>query len=252
MPDIVANSVLPADRQPLRLLTSDGHTLIGELALPLNAPIRGTVICMHPLPTHGGMMDSHVLRKMSWRLPALAGIAVLRFNTRGTTSAAGTSEGSFDASTGEGLDMHAAIAEVVRRGLPDPWLLGWSFGCDVVLRHGDVPPVRGAILLSPALRYASVEEMQSWNAGGRPIVCLIPEHDDYLKPAEARERFAVMSNADVRPVPEARHLWVGERFVQQVLDQVAGCIVPESIPLPREWDGPMERWSDLPTAPSPA
>jgi len=252
MPDIVANSVLPADRQPLRLLTSDGHTLIGELALPLSAPIRGTVICMHPLPTHGGMMDSHVLRKMSWRLPALAGIAVLRFNTRGTTSAAGTSEGSFDASTGEGLDMHAAIAEVVRRGLPDPWLLGWSFGCDVVLRHGDVPPVRGAILLSPALRYASVEEMQSWNAGGRPIVCLIPEHDDYLKPAEARERFAVMSNADVRPVPEARHLWVGERFVHQVLDQVAGCIVPESIPLPREWDGPMERWSDLPTAPSPA
>ena len=35
-------------------------------------------------PTAGGMMDSHVLRKASWRLPALAGLAVLRFNTRGT------------------------------------------------------------------------------------------------------------------------------------------------------------------------
>ena len=252
MGEIVASSVLPADRQSLRLMTADGHTLIGELALPVNGPVRGTVICMHPLPTHGGMMDSHLLRKMSWRLPALAGIAVLRFNTRGTTSAAGTSEGAFDASNGEGLDMHAAIAEVVRRGLPDPWLLGWSFGCDVVLRHGDVPPVHGAILLSPALRYATVEEMSSWNADGRPLVCLIPEHDDYLKPDEAIERFSVMKNADVRPVAEARHLWVGERFVRLVLDEVSDCIVPGSLPLPREWNGPMDRWSDLPTAPSPS
>ena len=35
-------------------------------------------------PTHGGMMDSHVFRKAAFRLPALAGLAVLRFNTRGT------------------------------------------------------------------------------------------------------------------------------------------------------------------------
>ena len=38
-------------------------------------------------------MDSHVFRKAAYRLPALAGIAVLRFNTRGTTSVQGTSEG---------------------------------------------------------------------------------------------------------------------------------------------------------------
>ena len=252
MGQIVANSVLPADRQPLRLTTADGHVLVGELALPLGAPVRGTVVCMHPLPTHGGMMDSHVLRKMSWRLPALAGIAVLRFNSRGTTSAAGTSEGTFDASNGEGLDLHAAINEIVGRGLPDPWLLGWSFGCDVVLRHGNVAPVQGAILLSPALRYASIDEMRAWNADGRPVVCLIPELDDYLRPEQARERFAVMDRADVRAVAEARHLWVGERFVRHVLDEVADCIVPGSAPLAAEWDGPMERWSDLPTVPSPS
>lgn len=252
MPEIVANSVLPADRQSLRLRTSDGLTLVGELALPIDGQVRGTVVCVHPLPTHGGMMDSHVLRKMAWRLPALAGIAVLRFNTRGTTSADGTSDGSFDASTGEGLDLQAAIAEVVRRGLPDPWVLGWSFGCDVVLRHGNVAPVRGAILLSPALRYATPAEMQAWNADARPVVCLVPEHDDYLKPPEAVERFAVMRHAEVRPVNDARHLWVGERFVRHVLDEVAGLVVPGSAPLPREWDGPMERWSDLPTGPSPS
>ncbi len=248
MEQIVANSVMPAERIPLQLRTSDGLTLVGELALPIGRPCVGTVVCVHPLPTHGGMMDSHILRKMAWRMPALTGIAVLRFNTRGTTSAAGTSEGSFDASDGEGRDLHAAIDEIVRRGLPNPWLLGWSFGCDVVLRHGDVDPVRGAILLSPALRYATAQEMAAWNASGRPVVALIPELDDYLQPPAARERFAVMDHAMVVPVDEARHLWVGERFVRIVLDEVAGLVAPGSAPLPREWDGPMERWNDLPTA----
>lgn len=252
MAEITATSVLPADRQALRLRTSDGLTLVGELALPAEGPVRGTLVCVHPLPTHGGMMDSHLLRKAAWRLPALSGIAVLRFNTRGTASADGTSEGAFDASDAEGLDLMAAIDEVVRRGLPDPWLLGWSFGCDVVLRHGDVPPVQGAILLSPALRYATADEMRAWNAGERPVVCLIPELDDYLRPPQAQVRFAIMEHAQVRPVAQARHLWVGERFVRHVLDEVSDIVVPGSAPLARDWDGPMERWSDLPTAPSPS
>lgn len=245
MAEIVANSVLPARRTPLTLRTSDGLTLVGELAEPVDRPAVATIVCVHPLPTHGGMMDSHVLRKMAWRLPALAGIAVLRFNTRGTSSAAGTSEGSFEASEGEGHDLRAAIDEVGRRGLPAPWLLGWSFGCDVVLRHGDVDPVHGAILLSPALRFATPQEMASWNAQGRPVIALVPEHDDYLQPDAARERFAVMAEARVIAVPEARHLWVGERFVRIVLDEVVGIVAAGAAPLPREWAGPMERWSDL-------
>ena len=107
-------------------------------------------------------MDSHVLRKMAWRLPALADIAVLRFNTRGTSSAAGTSEGDFDEARGEGLDVQAAVDEIVRRGLPDPWLVGWSFGTDVILKHAEIAPVRGAILLSPPLRYTTDAELARW------------------------------------------------------------------------------------------
>lgn len=245
MAEIVANSVLPARREALRLPTSDGLVLVGELALPLDREPAGTLVCVHPLPTHGGMMDSHVLRKMAWRLPALAGIAVLRFNTRGTTSAAGTSEGSFDEARGEGRDLAAAIGEAVRRGLPDPWLLGWSFGTDVVLRHGDVDPVQGAILLSPPLRFTDDDDLRAWDRGGRPLVCLVPEWDDYLTPDQARARFDLVRQADVRGVPGARHLWVGERFVRIVLDEVADIVVPGSAPLPVDWDGPMERWSDL-------
>ena len=88
---IRANSVLPAKRRDIELHTADGLTLVGELALPLHGGPVATLVCLHPLPTHGGMMDSHVFRKAAWRLPALAGVAVLRFNTRGTSSPHGTS-----------------------------------------------------------------------------------------------------------------------------------------------------------------
>src|SRR5512139_1497401 len=94
--NIRANSILPADREDIELHTADGVTLVGEIARPSDGPPVATLICLHPLPTHGGMMDSHVLRKAAWRLPALAGLAVLRFNTRGTSSARGTSGGAFD------------------------------------------------------------------------------------------------------------------------------------------------------------
>jgi len=243
--ELVANIVLPADREPVRLQTSDGLDLVGELALPAQARPAGTIICVHPLPTHGGMMDSHVLRKMAWRLPALADLAILRFNTRGTTSAAGTSGGTFDQGVGEGLDLAAAIDLVGERGLPDPWLVGWSFGTDVVLKHGNVDPVAGAILLSPPLRYTSQEELRPWAQTGRPLACLIPEHDDYLQPADAALAFAVVPQAELIPVAGARHLWVGERFVRVVLDEIVARVAPAASPLPTQWDGPFERWSDL-------
>jgi alpha/beta superfamily hydrolase len=242
---VVANSVLPARREPLRLHTSDGLALVGELALPMTASPAGTIVTVHPLPTHGGMMDSHVLRKMAWRLPALADLAVLRFNTRGTTSAAGTSEGAFDEARSEGLDLTAAIDEVHRRGLPDPWLVGWSFGTDVILRHGNVEGVAGAVLLSPPLRFTTAEELVRWNDPGRPLVCLVPEFDDYLVPEAARERFAPVAQADVRGIDGAKHLWVGEKHVKRVLDEVVGMVAPERSPLATEWDGPMDRWSDI-------
>jgi alpha/beta superfamily hydrolase len=245
VPDIVANSVLPACRELLTLTTSDGLRLVGELATPQDRAPAGTIVCLHPLPTAEGMMDSHVLRKAAWRLPALAGLAVLRFNTRGTTSRAGTSEGAFDAARGEGLDLAAALAEVIARELPDPWLVGWSFGTDVAIKHGNIDPVRGAVLLSPALRYSTDADLDSWARSGRPLVAVVPELDDYLRPHAARVRFARVPQAEVIAVDGARHLWVGEKYVRTVLDEVVRQVVPGAYPLPTAYDGPMERWSDL-------
>ena len=245
MPEIVATSVLPARRDPLVIRTDDGLRLVGELATPRDRAPVATMICLHPLPTHGGMMDSHLYRKAAWRLSALAGIAVLRFNTRGTTSAAGTSEGSFDAGEGEGFDLRAAVADADELGLPHPWLVGWSFGTDVVLRHGDLDPVEGAVLISPPLRFSTDADLDRWAASRRPLTALVPQLDDYLRPDEARTRFARVPQAEVVAVEGAKHLWVGEPYVRVVLDTIVSRLVPGSSRLPTEWDGPMERWSDL-------
>src|SRR6187551_1071826 len=130
---IRANSVLPARRREIELHTADGLTLVGELALPPDGDPVATLACLHPLPTHGGMMDSHVYRKAAWRLPALAGVAVLRFNTRGTSSVRGTSGGAFDNTVGERFDVGAAIEYTEFANLPHVWVVGWSFGADLAI-----------------------------------------------------------------------------------------------------------------------
>src|SRR4051794_724560 len=215
---IRANSVLPAHRENIELHTADGLTLVGELARPLDRAPVATLVCLHPLPTHGGMMDSHVFRKAAWRLPALAGIAVLRFNTRGTSSVRGTSGGAFDNGGGERFDVAAAIEYAEVADLPNIWLLGWSFGPALTLMHGLDPAVSGAVLLSPPLRFAQPSHLAAWAGSGKPLTALIPELDDYLRPAEAATRFAAIPQAEVVPVDGAKHLWVGD--AETVLDEV--------------------------------
>jgi hypothetical protein len=236
--EIRANSVLPARRRDIELHTADGLCLVGELALPADRAPVATVVCLHPLPTHGGSMDSHVLRKAAWRLPALAGVAVLRFNTRGTSSARGTSGGAFDGGRGERYDVAAAIEYAEFAELPSIWLVGWSFGTELVLRHGCDPTVVGAILLSPPLRSAGEADLAVWATSGKPLVALVPEHDDYLRPDEARSRFAAVPRATVVGVPDAKHLWVGD--VETALDEVVRHVAPDAYPLPRAWAGAME------------
>ena len=249
--ELRANLVLPARREALTLYTGDGLALVGELARPADREPVATLVCLHPLPTHGGMMDSHVLRKASWRLPALAGMAVLRFNTRGTLSAAGRSEGEFESGEGEGLDVEAAVAYATSAGLPRIWLLGWSFGTDLALRHGLLPGVEGAILLSPPLRFSDAADLDRWGASGRPVVALVPELDDYLRPEEAVERFARVPQARIVAVEGAKHLWVGEPFVRRVLDEVVAAVVPGAAPLPTAWEGPFETHNDIPSSRAP-
>lgn len=230
--EIGAVTVLPAHRADIEIVTEDGLTLVGELASPVSGRIAATLITLHPLPTHGGFMDSHVLRKASWRLPYLADVAVLRFNTRGTSSPRGTSQGQFDEGVGEGADVRAAVQFAVDRGLPHRWLVGWSFGTELALMHGADLDVEGAVLLSPPLTRARQQHLERWARTDKPVAAFVPEFDDFLRPDQAVPAFAALTQARVIPVEGAKHLWVGEKYVRIVLDLLTDAVVPGAAPLP--------------------
>ena len=228
------STILPAQRTAFTVTTSDAQTLIGEVAAPISG-YTGAMLCLHPLPTAGGMMDSHIYKKAANRLPAMSGIEVIRFNTRGTTSEAGTSTGVFDNGGAERFDVEAMMTYCLDTlKLENLWVVGWSFGTDLALRHARDPRVKGLILLSPPLRTSEVSDMQFWAADGRPVIALVPEHDDYLKPAEAKIRFAPLTQMEIIAVDDAKHLWVGEPSVYRVLSEITKVIAPERLPLPLE------------------
>jgi alpha/beta superfamily hydrolase len=227
---------LPARRENIELRTADGLTLVGELAVPLAVPPVATLVTLHPQPTAGGFMDSHILRKAAARLPALADLAVLRFNFRGVHSPRGTSEGEYGHGVLEAHDVAAAMAFVAERALPHPWLVGWSFGTEMTLKYGLHYPIDGAILLSPPLQRTTPEELAAWAGSGKRLVALVPEFDDYLRPEEARLKFASVPETDLVAVEGGKHLWVGESQTARVLNEIVGRVNPAASPLPTTWD----------------
>ena len=228
------STILPAQRTPFTVTTEDGQTLIGEVSAPLSGS-TSAILCCHPNPTGGGMMDSHIYKKASNRLPSMAGITVVRFNTRGTTSEAGTSTGTYDNGRAEKYDVEAMIRYCFDTlKLTELWVVGWSFGTSIAISHARDPRVKGLILLSPTLLDIVDGDLEFWAQDGRPMTALIPEHDDYLKPAEAKIRFAGVPQIDVIPVDGAKHLWVGEPYVHRVLSEITRIVVPSRLPLPTE------------------
>ena len=229
------SSVFEAVRTPFHVLTEDGIDLIGEVAAPIGGS-KGAILCLHPLPTAGGMMDSHVYKKAANRLPAMAGIPVVRFNTRGTISEAGNSTGEFDNGKSERFDVEAMLRYCFDElKLENVWVIGWSFGTDLALQHAKDPRHKGLILLSPPLRTTTNDQLEYWNTDPRPITALIPELDDYLQPEAARERFAIVPRIRIIAVEEAKHLWLGEPSVHRVLSEITSIVTGVATTLPLEF-----------------
>jgi len=109
----------------------------GRLEAIFWKPERGTpppmaaVVC-HPHPLFGGTMHNKVAYQAAKSLDSL-GLAVLRFNFRGT----GMSAGMHDRGRGERDDVTAAL-DFLATEFPDAPLLvaGFSFGCFVGLHVG--------------------------------------------------------------------------------------------------------------------
>jgi alpha/beta superfamily hydrolase len=182
------------------------------------------------------MMDSHIYKKAANRLPAMADLTVVRFNTRGTSSEAGASTGEFDNGNAEHYDVEAMLNycfDVLK--LENLWVVGWSFGTDLALQHAKDPRHKGLILLSPPLRTTTDEQLKYWNSDQRPIIALVPELDDYLKPDEARSRFSIVPSIKIIAVDDAKHLWLGEPSVHRVLSEITSIVTGEIVKLPLEF-----------------
>ncbi|MBJ7286782.1 MAG: alpha/beta fold hydrolase [Candidatus Nanopelagicus sp.] len=228
------STILPALRTPITIKTSDGLDLIGEVASP-EGEISSSLLMLHPNPSGGGMMDSHIYKKAANRLPAMAGIQIIRFNTRGTSSEAGKSEGEFDQGKSEKLDVLAAINYCFDQlKVKDLYLIGWSFGTELALQYGRDTRLKQLILLSPPMLSTTDEDLKFWAKDGRPITALIPEYDDYLKPEQAKIRFSNLPNLKQINIDGAKHLWVGEPMVYLVLSEIVKIIAPSRLPLPTE------------------
>ena len=235
MPELIRPStLLPANRSVITIKTSDGLNLIGEVATPLGE-ITGSLLMLHPNPSGGGMMDSHIYKKAANRLPAMAGIQIIRFNTRGTTSEAGKSEGEYDHGKSEKLDVLAALGYCFEQlKVKDLYVIGWSFGTELALQYARDKRIKELILLSPPMLSTTEDDLDFWIKDGRPITALIPELDDYLKPAAAKIKFSKVKNLKQIDVAGAKHLLVGEPMVHLVLTEIVKVIAPGRLPLPTE------------------
>ena len=185
--DIRSGVELPARREDIELHTADGLTLVGELALPLDsAPARhpgDAASAAHRRRLHG--LPHHPQGR---RPPAGA-----RRSRRccGSTSAASPPraaprEGALGAWRRRAARPRRRHGVRRRTGSAQP------VAARLVVRHRDRAQVRpantrssGAILLSPPLKRTTDDELAAWAGSGKRLVAVVPEFDDYLRPAEA-------------------------------------------------------------------
>lgn len=187
--------------------TRDGLDLRAEICAPTGGPegadpVRAAAVVCHPHPLHGGSMYNNVVDALFEGLPP-HGVAVLRFNFRGTSG----SEGRHDHGHAERLDVQAALAEMAERYPGVPLLLcGYSFGADVSLAV-DHPALSGWLAVAPVIRVVERSEMVGLD-DERPTWLLPAEHDQFRPPAELAPLVADARNCTVVPIAQADHFFM--------------------------------------------
>jgi alpha/beta superfamily hydrolase len=205
------------EAEPLRLE--------GVIHIPAGGtPPRAAVVLCHPHPLHGGSMEVPVILTIAREL-ARRGMAALRFNFRGV----GRSEGSFGGGVAELADVAGAVEYLAARSDVDPgrlYLLGYSFGASVGLRHAEADPRLGGIVaLCLPLGEMSIGSLHEdfWReytrpklflAGDRDHVCPLSELRPLVEALPEPKRLVVLEGAD-------HFLWGRE---QEVANHVAGFL----------------------------
>lgn len=200
--------------------------LQGELSLPRRPDayftVPGAVIC-HPDPTTGGTMDNPVVLEIRDRLVPL-GVAVLRFNFRGT----GASEGRHGNGVGEVDDVLGALAFLREHPTVDPdhiGLAGYSFGSRVAtMAAARAPDVRAVASVGypTGLGEVVITDWQFLGAIERPMLFLSGTEDQYSSASNIRAlRREFELEAWVVPIEGADHFFSDRGKLSLVGVQVA-------------------------------
>jgi alpha/beta superfamily hydrolase len=165
-------------------------------------PAPAVVLC-HPHPLRGGNMHNDAVVAVA-RALVVRGIAVLRFNFRGT----GRSTGEHAGGVGEREDAWAALDFL--RGLPAIdrarlGLAGYSFGAGVALNAGIAAGVRALAAISLPVRTIDFTAMQGYEI---PVLLISGDSDD-ISPAERIEQLPPALGAAARCsiIRGADHFW---------------------------------------------
>ena len=161
-----------------------------DLHLPGGGDPTAVAVVLHPHPAMGGDRQHPFVVALATRL-ADAGVAALRVDL---------ADPSFPA----GADALAAIAEELRSdvGVDRLFLLGYSWG-SVVSAMADVDAVTARVLVAPPVSLVEVPPRNE------PTLVLVPAHDQYGPPADARDAFASWPDATVEVVEGCDHFLAG-------------------------------------------
>jgi alpha/beta superfamily hydrolase len=172
-------------------------------SVPGEAARRPRVVVCHPHSLHGGSMETPVILATAREL-AQRGMVALRFNFRGV----GRSEGRFGDGVGEVADVAGATDHLMALDGVDRqriYLMGYSFGASVGLRHVEGDPRIAAVvaLCLPlgTMTIGSLDE-QFWKSYLRPKLFLAGDRDHICPVSELR--------ALVERLPEPKELTVLE------------------------------------------
>jgi len=190
---------------------------VGRLEAILWSPATGqpamAAVACHPHPLFGGTMHNKVVYNAAKALDAL-GLAVLRFNFRGT----GRSEGKHDKGVGEQDDVRTAI-DFLAQEFPNLPLLvaGFSFGCWVGLRVG-CEDMRAKLLIGLGAPVNSTD-FSFLAQCSKPKLFVHGANDQFGDPAKLKSVVAAAAGENsVVIVGDADHFFAGK------LDQLNAAI----------------------------
>jgi len=207
----------------ISLLTADGETLVGDIAVPAS-PVAAAVVC-HPHPAYGGDRRNAVVDAL-FRALVSAGAAALRFDFRRSGGRTATGREG----VAERADVVAAIHRLATEVSGDVplWLVGYSFGADVALSVGDDRHAGWAVI-APPFRFSGPPRPGAGDA--RPVLAVVPEHDQFAPPAWVDRATAGWPDLTVERVPMADHFLAGA--TAHAARTVAGWVLSQEGRSPR-------------------